>query len=87
MSRYRDRDRTPRTESTVQPIAAASSDVVVLAEREITLDAFIRVKGDLGRAFATTLLLESGGKAVKLTRAAWDEKFKAWREKPRGGGK
>lgn len=82
--RYKDTEE-PKTDAKPAP-DAKESNVVVLADREITLDAYIRGKGDLGRAFATSCTLESA-KVVKLTRTAWDEKFKAWREKPRGGGK
>lgn len=74
------RDRRPRIEKAASPTIA---EVIPLAEREITLQMFVREKGPLGKAFATSVTLETGGREVKAVKSKWVERFNAWLKKPR----
>jgi hypothetical protein len=74
------RDRRPRIEKAASPTIA---EVIPLAEREITLQMFVREKGPLGKAFATSVSLEEGGREVKTTRAQWIVRYNAWLSKSR----
>lgn len=59
------------------------AQVIPFEHKMITLRVFIRERGALGKAFATTVTLEEAGRETKCTRENWIERYNAWLTRPR----
>ncbi len=77
-------DTKDAVSTAVTTVPPQPTNVIPLAPREITLEAFIRNKGALGTAFRVTERTESKSRTVKRTRAAWQKRYDVWIKAPRG---
>lgn len=62
---------------------AEIGEVIQFAEREFTIESFVRTKGDLGNAFLIEHRIQNEGRTAKRTMAQWELAYGEWLRKPR----